>query len=416
MDSEVGFQEEKGRMARRPVWEASCVVIAEHWPSWTFALHSIGVRELKTVLPVASDRTVKEVLETYVGNTVYWGSGKELLEEVALDGSWKGKLIFIQGSEYFVTSIRNQLKESNEAGMFGIVLDKRRKAGKGDLGQAWREAHPLLVKHSQTGGATHGRWKVLSDYKLTGLKSSQVKHVLANLLVSTESGPPVHASAVSAKDYITKEQRIPPQWRNLRLAVPSCFTRDPNMLVERDISDKELMSAYDVEEGVQRALVAYAKHTNVPLTREYVMEAPLKVLHTVLRLIRNKWDAGAGLGWNQDSKCEDRDGGGKECRGSRKQMRKEKDGEGTPVKQSCQREPLKEGSVKGASQVATKSDDAPADVSDWDIWTVNNYEPPVAVYSKGKANARVMFKEHNPATALICIPGTYNRQHAWTVV
>ena len=52
----MGFQEEKGIMVKRPVWEASCVVIAEHWPSWTFALHSIGVRELKTVLPVAAER------------------------------------------------------------------------------------------------------------------------------------------------------------------------------------------------------------------------------------------------------------------------------------------------------------------------------------------------------------------------
>ena len=179
------------------------------------------------------------------------------------------------------------------------------------------------------------------------------------------------------------------------------------MLVEHNILDKELMLAYDVEEGVQRALVSYAKHTNVQLTREFVMEAPLKVLHTVSQ-IRNKWDAKAGLGLNQESKCEDLRGGVKEPSGIRKRMREDKEGEGTPAKQSCQQEPLTEGSTKGSSQVATKNDDAPVDVSDWDIWTVNKFEPLAVVYSKGKVNARVMFKENNPATALVCVSRTYN--------
>ena len=108
-----------------------------------------------------------------------------------------------------MSNIRNQLKDSNEAGMFGIVLDARRKMGNLDLDQAWKGAHHLLLKHSQTGGAICGRWKVLSDYKLTGQKSSQVKRVLSNILVSTKSGPLVHTLAASEKDYTTKEQRIP---------------------------------------------------------------------------------------------------------------------------------------------------------------------------------------------------------------
>ena len=71
------------------------MVITEHWPSWTFALHSIGVQELKTVLPVVSASTVKEVLETNLGGTVYQGRGKELLEEAAMDRRWKSKLILV---------------------------------------------------------------------------------------------------------------------------------------------------------------------------------------------------------------------------------------------------------------------------------------------------------------------------------
>ena len=81
---------------KRPVWEASFVVIAEHWPSWTFVLHSIGVQELKTVLPVAFANMVNEVLETNVGGTVYQGRGKELLKEAAMDERWKSKLILFK--------------------------------------------------------------------------------------------------------------------------------------------------------------------------------------------------------------------------------------------------------------------------------------------------------------------------------
>ena len=393
-------------MWKSPPCEASCVVIAEHWPSWTFALHSVGIQDVTTVLPVVSECALKELLETFVGGSIYRGNGSELLEEAARDGRWKSKVILIQGSEYFVATIRNQLKASNEAGMFGVVLDKRRQTSDSDLEQAWDGAYNLLVKHSQTGGITRGRWKVLSDIKLTGLKSSQVKRVLSNVLVSTESGPTVHASSVPSKQYITKEQRIPPQRRNIRLAVPSCFTRDPDMLVERDVADKELMSAYDIEESVQRALVSYSRHRSIQLTREFVMEAPLKVLHVVSRLIKDKLETMDRMKLPGNHVDADRNDGGKD--GSRKRRREVKEEEQVSAKQSCKRETGTKAVTKGSSQVATKSDDAPVNVTDWDIWTVNNFEQPTTVYSKGSNATKVMFKESSPSTALVCVPGTYN--------
>ena len=44
--------------------------------------------------------------------------------------------------------------------------------------------------------------------------------------------------------------------------------------MERDIADKELMAAYDMEEGVIKSLRAYSKHTGKKLSRDFVMEAP----------------------------------------------------------------------------------------------------------------------------------------------
>ena len=160
---------------------------------------------------------------------------------------------------------------------------------KKDPTQGWKEKSPLLIKHSQMGGITHGRWKVYSDQKLIRLKSSCVKLVLSHILVSTESGPAIKPSMAEEGDYIKAEQHIPIQKRNLRLAVPSCFSRRPNKLVEQDILDKEFMSVYDLEEGVQKALLLHSKHTNLPLSCDFSMEAPIKVLHTVSKLIRAVW-------------------------------------------------------------------------------------------------------------------------------
>ena len=186
IDHSVGFQEENEQV-KLSAWKASCVVIAEHWPSWSFALHSLGVQDLETVLSVASAGMVKEVMETALGSTLI-GKSKDVLEQAAVDGRWRKKLIFIQGSEFFITNVKGLLKDSNEAGTFGIVPDEGRRQKTEEPVTCWKEKSPLLVKRSQTGGITRSRWNVYSDQKLTGLKSSHVKQVLAHILVSTESG------------------------------------------------------------------------------------------------------------------------------------------------------------------------------------------------------------------------------------
>ena len=385
-------------------------MVAEHWPSWSFALESLGVKALETVLPIAALQTVKEVRETSVGGSLV-GNAEAVLKEAAVDGRWKHSLIFVQGSEYFVSNVKELLSDSNDAGLFGIVPDEgNRRKGK-DAITGWKKNRPLLVKHSQTGGVTRGRWKVYSDLKLTGLKSSQVKRVFSHILVSTESGPPVTTTIVNKGDYIGTEQRIPIRQRNVRLAVPSCFSRRPDELVERDISDKEVMSAYDLEENVQKALSAYARHAGVPLSRDFAMEAPLKVLYTVSKLIRAAWERGLdpkrdkGLGLERVEDESDESLGVSKLRkrdrslvedgleGPRKLQRK--------LDEQFQKE-------SGHSQVASKNDDAPVDVADWDIWTVNNFTPPEVAYSKARESGKVMFKEAVRSRILVCKPGTYH--------
>ena len=401
----IGFQEEIGRARKSIGWKMDCVVIAEHWPSWSFVLQSMMVQRLDTLLPVAAGRTVREIMETTVGGTVVRNAAS-VLDAAALDRRWKHSVVFIQGSEFFVSDIRMRLKDSNEAGLFGIMPDEgsRRKA-KGPM-QGWEETSPLLIKHSQSGGVTRGRWRVYSDLKLTGLKSSQVKRVLSHILVSTESGPSIHPTTANSGDYIGPEQRIPICKRNLRLAVPSCFSRGPNKLVERDISNRELMSAYDLEEGVQKALTSYSNHTKLPLSRDFVLEAPLKVLHMVTGVIKSSLDSVSDHEGSMETDCNNE---GSMLSTSRKCLR-DKDLEVMDIPHKLPRrlEVRPEGEDVN-NQIASKNDDAPVDRADWDIWTVNNFTPPEVRYSKGESSSRVMFKEATGCKVLICKLGTYHQ-------
>ena len=45
------------------------------------------------------------------------------------------------------------------------------------------------------------------------------------------------------------------------------------------------------------------------------------------------------------------------------------------------------------NQVATKNNNVPVEVTNWDIWTVNNFVPPEAAYSKSLEECKIMFKE-----------------------
>ena len=68
-------------------------------------------------------RTIKEVMETTVGGTLAMNA-EEVLKEAAVDRRWKRSLVFVQGSEYFINNVKELLKDSNEAGLFGIVQDE----------------------------------------------------------------------------------------------------------------------------------------------------------------------------------------------------------------------------------------------------------------------------------------------------
>ena len=187
-----------------------------------------------------------------------------------------------------------------------------------------------------------------------------------------------------SKGYVTCEERIPSSKRHVQVAVPCCFTKCKNVLVGRDLSDKEMMVAYDLEESVQKTLRRYSRESGEALTRDFVMEAPVKVLYLALGLVIKAVGCDLPKESSQDTvkepvptKVRNEPPTTVEKAQPDKLHRQLKD----PTSSSTSVSPAVTSTQASdqRSQVATKNDDAPVETTDWDVWTVDNYELPQAM-------------------------------------
>ena len=142
-------------------------MVSEEWPSWSFALHALGVTGITTVLPSASQRVVREIKETVVGNSLMEFNDwmVSLNSQVMVHD-----VVFVQGSDYFVNEIRSKLDQREEQLFVGIVPDGQRTRKAGSMvDRSWPDANVLQINHQQAGGVTRWQWKVYSSLKLSRL-------------------------------------------------------------------------------------------------------------------------------------------------------------------------------------------------------------------------------------------------------
>ena len=416
---EEGFQEERGFLRSGQRWNTRCCVIASDWPSWSLALHGLGVEGITTVMPTASAEVLDEVRETVIGRSLMdyreW-------DQTKADRIKDYDLVLIQGSDYFVNEVQEWFGDRTSLIVFGIVPchGAGSKRGKFLCDKSWVNHNSTRVNHVQTGGITRGQWKIYGDLKLTGLKSSPVKRVLRHLVDTTVMGPEVSDHNL-IKSRVSSSQRIPSGQKHIRVAVPCCFTKDKNALVDRDLSDRELLDAYDIEHGVQRSLLDYARCQGKRLSRSFVMEAPVKVLYQVSKLILEacarlehgtpkKEGAGRVKQPLKSNQLAEDDLSTRKAPGSAagKKRAVETGDDQTEVKRS---KPDIEQASEQRSQVATKNDDAPVDVRNWDVWLVNNYHHPEYLTVKSTGNRQTAFQIKNPAKILVCKPGSYSEKN-----
>ena len=130
------------------------------------------------------------------------------------------------------------------------------------------------------------------------------------------------------------------------------------------------MTAFDIEEGTQAELSAASNFKKTPLSQAFVLEAPIKVLYMVTTLIINKVkDLRSQRELNKSDILQDTGSQSVKSISGLTRKRAAVLEDGIRVKKP------KTDSEKASevSQVATKDDDAPVNVDDWDIWSVNNH-------------------------------------------
>ena len=418
-DSAESFQEERGRLRRGQQWRVRCCVVASDWPSWSFALDALGVSNVVTVMPTATAKVIEELRATAVGQSIVnyseWAKAKgELMKEY--------DLVLVQGSDYFVDEVQKWFDKCDSVLVCGVVpchgVAKREEALCDQ--KSWKGGKSIRVNHVQTGGITRGQWKVYGDIKLTGLKSSPVKRVLRHLLITTEMGVEIPDPKL-IKDRVFQDQRIPSAKKHIRVAAPCCFTRDKKALVDRDLTDREMLGAYDIEEGVQRDLVQHVKHSGNQLSRAFVMEAPVKVLYSVSKMILAAYSSSTDttseesttnvvkepfLESKTEASCNSEVTNEPVGLSNRKRTAFT-----VPEVDHKRAKPGLENASDNRSQVATKSDDAPVEVSDWDVWLVNNYQHPEHITVNSGGNRQTAFRIKNPAKILVCKPGSYSEEN-----
>ena len=239
-DTAESFQEERFFFRTGQRWTVRCCVVVSDWPSWSFALNALGVVDVVTEMPTASNRVLEEVKAMAVGQLLVdyneWSKTKvEFMKNY--------DLVLIQGSDYFVNKVQKWFDTCESLFVFGVVpCHGVVKRGEALCDQkSWKGGKSIRVNHVQTGGITGGQWKVYGDLKLTGLNSSPVKCVLRHLLITIEMGVEI-ADPKLIKDRIFQDQRIPSGKRHIQVAAPCCFTQDKKALVDRDLTDRNAWS------------------------------------------------------------------------------------------------------------------------------------------------------------------------------
>ena len=353
------------------------MVIAEGWPSWTFALQALAARTIITLIPKSDEALRRELMATSVGPTmVDHPEGRGFKDLLTPD-----TIVLVQGSRGFITEYWASLDSQGvlaDCPFFGMYPATEQ----GSNAMAGRQ---YKVSHKQFGGVTTGVWSFVSSVQLSGLKNKHVKRRLEHVLSSVEGGWPVD----SVGNLPGPSCRLPIGDRDPEVVAKSVFVAGG--LVRRKLTEKELMSCYDIEEAAQAAILNCDKGAKrslpVKSSRRYIETAPLKVLCGVGRWIRV---ATGNLALRpppsfalEEGDCWKDDRGKEVCEAL---GAVENDGN-NGVNGTEEIKP---------SQIAAKRDDAPVDVENWDRWSVDNFRPPES--DKGRA-------------PLVCKAGSYSRDH-----
>ena len=397
----VAFQEVVGTLHVAP-WSHPVLVIAEDWPSFSFAAQAAGCLDIFTWCLFKTAKSKVEFLSTRLGCTLV---DLPLDEMVTRFARLPHLTVLIQGSPEFSNRSRIWVETSlNNAKTLEVVpasptsVWDERFLWKGNL------------SHQALGGVTTGVWSYRSSEPLQE-PSGGIQRNLGLVL------KPIHGGRAESK-FLEKDlldmnpllecNLIPPGDIAPWVKTPSVFLQGKEMVVRRLQAD-ELLDVYDTEVLTQKELGRCWRRGQTSPSFAFAKAAPMKVVVEATRLFYDKlredgW-APAFQSVHESNGSRKRAGadtlGFTDCEGTaidsphmskrRRLIRPDvpvaNQSLGTDVEDLSGEKPLEE--IKGPSLKATKNDDAKVNEKQWDVWSVNNFLPDPREEAK------------------ICVPGSY---------
>ena len=132
-------------------WRGCGVVLAESWPSWSFALNALNSKELVTYCTFSSGKGRKEFQATTLGTTLV----KSLDKVRQFCGkSVLSPLVFIQGSAAFCQEMELYARMLEAIDVVSMV--EQSQSGSMDFQERGDGQSSHLVRHHAIGGMTNG--------------------------------------------------------------------------------------------------------------------------------------------------------------------------------------------------------------------------------------------------------------------
>ncbi len=339
--STQGMELEMGILSLNKKHLGKGLVLAQGWPSWSYALEGLGFRSVFTYVEGLSLSASAEVEATSIGKTLV---KKDQLSSLLED---EEMYVFVQGSREFLETIYLRFFDSDEFTRKVIYVCKD------EAKEFSYDAIPLL--HSELGGVTNSSWKVYAPGTSLKVEKDHVHRQLRHILSTVEGQSNRKTLAESDSSQVHHNTDLLSAGVE-RPIVKTKSVFDASRDVTRVMTLGELYDAYDIELEVQDQLKRFhLRDVDSSPSRAFVHAAPIKVLRSVaealFEVVLCHNDNDALLAHIAARRTESSPSCGKDSQ--------------TPKNT--------DGSKSAGPDRAAKPDDAEADPRDWDEWSVKNF-------------------------------------------
>ena len=255
--SEEGIVEENIKLPRDMVVERGkmqfdslnyhVLVLAEGWPSWAFAIVGLKFESVAILTEGAGLSTMLELEETAISQWLSKTSYQDWLEE----HKDHDKLLLAQGTSAFLDGV--EIPDIDDDSFVYIFACS---------GPTWRAEEHITLSHEQVGGVTNGKFAIIArGAELNANRlSSNVRRRLRHVMDPVNTGSPRSLLESLSTVSLTENDLVPFGSTSVKCHVPTVFGVDRK--VDRVLSVKELMSAYDIEHDTQLLLNKYWDREN----------------------------------------------------------------------------------------------------------------------------------------------------------